>query len=601
MRPVPVLLSACLALATGHTLAFQPSPEELEKAKEDAKAAAPENTKPSEPAKPAPAPDVKGTMQAPNASGVKPSAPAADNEATRILHESAETIRRARLITYSFRQSATGGMAEVTQDITADMRMTRRTPPGAQPTPGDPWYARVVGEGGSTRRRTAFEVVFFREPSLPEQAEWLDNEAKKLSQRAINSPGPGLMLAKTTRLDPLFADQPFSKELSGSTAELTGRETIDGVECDVITLTKGANNTERWYIATSDRIPRQHVKVSNAGQFSGEIVRTLSGVNVDDIDQGSSAAEALRLKLPEGFTEDRAAIPRPVPPANTAPTPNSSPGATAPKPDAAAPPRPSLPATAPEFEIARHGSADDRVTRESLRGNVAVLEFYGSWNVSLDAWHPHLETLAREFAPKGAKFLAASVRERSKDAGAEMLKNANAPFDALVEGDAAAGAFAISVFPAVAVIGKEGELLALVQGCRGESSKFDVQNAIERGLGLPITPRPTPAPSADAQAADSAMLPEAKPGDAQKPDGKKPEPKKPDAKPATPTAPTITKAPPTAPTATPEKKPGAAPTTLSPPHGGLAPMGTPNKDGTRPRNEKPGGGMKPGGKPTKPS
>jgi peroxiredoxin len=161
--------------------------------------------------------------------------------------------------------------------------------------------------------------------------------------------------------------------------------------------------------------------------------------------------------------------------AKSAPTPapasdpSAAPATPAPAPKA----EPFVPTTIPAFELT--SSAGGKVSDASLRGSVAVIDFFGSWNIPSKNWQPLLNAGIK--ADKEIKVFAAAVRERSADAGSKALNDRGIEWPMLSGADQLAKDLGIKVFPATVVVGKDGKV-TIFQNCRGEESVEKVKQAI---------------------------------------------------------------------------------------------------------------------------
>ncbi len=413
-------------------------------------------------------------------------APEQDPAARRAMDRSTEALGAARAITYDAVYSVSGalGSAVPFKSARGSATMVRVGPQGA-PEPGGRWAIRVHGKGDTSRDKdVAFDASF-----INGQTEWLDADKKKLMERADSEArGPAVMMPKTTmRIEGMLTDPPFRVDLDHAVLTLEGQDEVAGVRCDVVLLTRGSGGRQkRWYIAIDDGIPRRAVEISS-GSMAGELDITLSNVRVDVGDPPGVDVASLRVPVPEGYTEDRAkAAPRtpPTPPPSTSvtppPEPAQPPTPEPPKPASPAPPPP--PKMFPDVELDQAGGG--KLKFADLRGSVFVVDFYGSWCIPAPAWHAHLNTLARQFAPTGVRFFGVGVRERDNANLVNDTHETTREFTLLLNGDALARELGARVFPACVVVDKDGHVAALIQGARGEDSAKEVSDALQKALGL---------------------------------------------------------------------------------------------------------------------
>jgi thiol-disulfide isomerase/thioredoxin len=300
--------------------------------------------------------------------------------------------------------------------------------------------------------------------------------------------GPAIMMPRTTmRVEGMISEPPFRGDLDHAALTLEPQDDVGGVRCDVVVLARGTGGRrQRWYIGADDGIPRRAVEVTS-GTMGGELDITLTNLHVDVGDPPAMAQGDLHVPLPDGYTEDRVkgpAKPAPAPP-HTAGSP-TPPGAIAtPEPPKPVPPAPPPPVIFPDAELDQAGGG--KVNFADLRGGVYVVDFFGSWCIPAPAWHVHYNSLAARFAPTGVRFFGVGVRERDN---ANLLNDTREPkreFTLLLGGDAVARRLDLRVYPATVVVDKEGRVVEIVQGARGEDSAKAVSDAIQNALGIAPT------------------------------------------------------------------------------------------------------------------
>jgi thiol-disulfide isomerase/thioredoxin len=174
------------------------------------------------------------------------------------------------------------------------------------------------------------------------------------------------------------------------------------------------------------------------------------------------------------------------------------------------PPAPVAPAVrkAPDFELKDPKGA--AVSLASLKGNVVVLEFAGTWCLPLRDAHPELEALTKDYAHHPVKVYMLDVREKSSANAIDDLSKGGFTFGLLLDADPVARLYDIKTYPSYAIVDKEGTLKEVV----GNYAKYDTMNsvrdAIESATGGPPVPKPenpNPAPKPDESAVTPAPAP----------------------------------------------------------------------------------------------
>lgn len=461
-------------------------------------------TPPSQPNQPAASP------AATPAAGEE-SAPADVPEGKRLILRAQAAFRRVTSMSYRGKQYANGQLASLLGSFEGTIRMLRRPTPSGSNVPFT-WTMNVRGSG--SKSNTEFEATWF---GL--DVEWLDPKEKKLIQKNERSArSPILQSAKYLRVSELLGPEPFSRDLLATAFEIEDAKDVGGVRCDVV-LVKSASQSgkqTRWYFGIDDHLPRRMDTITGAaGSNPTTVSFEFLDLVVETADQPGMNEDELRLRLPDGFTEERdpeTAIPqasRPqqppvvqnpgnavkqIPPGTARP--GESPG-TQPTVEVAAPPPPPPPALAPEFEMAR--PSGEKVSLRSMLaadGNqVLLLDFFGTWSIRAKDWHPVLDELAKANAARGVKVVAMGTRERDTSKLVEYLSKAGFNFDLLVDGYDAAKAYGVKTYPSTAVVAKDGRLIRLIAGGHPES-RDELASAISAALGSePASTSPTTTPT----------------------------------------------------------------------------------------------------------
>jgi hypothetical protein len=385
------------------------------------------------------------------------------------------------------------------------------------------WTTRVTGEGklSAASPESSFDAVYTPSNTV----EWIDNTKKKLIERPANQ-AAATMLASGSRFADGFSARAFSSELGQATTfTMLDRSTVNGVECDVVEATLTSGQKSKWFIGVEDKLPRKLERSSKNNPTAIFEVSNLTSSSTST----PGATDALRLTPPEGYAVDRQGTPKPpaptpepapetvkaVPvtepdtrtesPSEPSPTPAATPTPTTP-----AQPTPTVlpPATLPPFTITT--ATGEAVTHETLRGKVAVIEFFGSWAILTKQWHPKLTDVLGKFNDPKVTPYAASVRERTTENAAECLRANNITFPHLLNAEQLAKLLTITAYPATAVIDPEGKIIGVVQGESDlDRAALKVESHIRVALGgTPIDiPEPQPAPAPAARPSEPQPLP----------------------------------------------------------------------------------------------
>lgn len=440
-------------------------------------------------AKEEPKPGESAAAGAPGAAA--PAAEAAQvSEAQAIVQRAADRIKRAQYGMFDVHVTATGSLAGYTTEATGHV-VTRR----ANASAANPWLMRVTGA----------TVVKSGEPMNLDMAlransrEWVNHEEKTVHEAIKLTPG-GKWLTVANSLWPteIFDRVPYSRVMRNATYTQEAGQEVAGVECDVVLVEskplRGAASKSRWYIAREDSFPRRFERIMSLEGSESLLVMEFTNVRIEDeVPAGDAGEENFRVAVPSGYSEKRDAPKAPPPPAPTpvptatpdgsAPvTPNATPasGATgSPAAQPVEPARPARPAMAPEFELAKLDGT--KVTLASMRGSVVVVDFFGTWAMSAEAWHPRLKSIVSAHGDR-VRLAPVAIRQRQPELAAELLTHAEISAPVLIGTEALAASYGVHLFPAAAVVGADGALVDVVQGCGSPSSEDALRGAIERAL-----------------------------------------------------------------------------------------------------------------------
>lgn len=417
-------------------------------------------------------------------------APSEAMERGRALFQAAaDALAQAQSITYRARSSATGELFVRTgRVVEADIRQARQ-PGGILPG----WRMRVIGTSsgpGGQGASTEFDTAW-----LTANVEWVDHENKKVIEKPFQEArrARAVMLSTPVRLEDMTAYRPFSKEIAGVSYEFEARQEVRGVLCDVVVVAINNGRTRaRWHLSVDDHLPRRVERLIETRSGTASNIVEFSEMRVETSPPTPALLAGLRVPVAEGYAEDRPANAQPAGvPVEPTPVPGPTPGVNDPAVEKPVVPVAAAgPVTAPGFDLAT--PTGERVTLESLRGRVVVLEFGGSWCVNLRHARPELAALLDRFKDQPVRAFAMSVREKNKDAAVSGHAGAPAGLGLLLGAEAVAGAYRAETFPAYAVVGPEGELLAGPSAYVPETTMEDLGRVIDEAVRK--IPAPTPSP-----------------------------------------------------------------------------------------------------------
>ncbi|MBL8762245.1 MAG: redoxin family protein, partial [Phycisphaerae bacterium] len=434
-------------------------------------------------------PSQPPTTQPDAPAAIQPEAQPAGNvdpAAKAILQAMSDAIAKATSIRANVKTTVTGSLSSVTPSTDAAVRLRKD---------GAAWHVRVTGSGTRNGQETNFDVAWGGGA-----ISWLDHKEKKLVGRPQNEArGGSYAMASQAMPTQIIEVPPFNKELAGEEITHAGTEDVDAQACDLLHVRYPKRKTLlKLWIAQSDHMLRKLERSTETTKITSSTIQELTGVVLN---QEVTDAE-LTITAPDGYASDVTTAPRfergrRVPPPDESVGVITPPGAT---PDAASNGANSAqPATAPdtpaEAPLAMLPSVQlalsdgTTLATDSLRGKPAVFVFWGSWSLpSRDALEPICKFAAALKEP-GVPVIACAVRERTKDAGAEFIRNyqpRNRTGDDRLDtgvlrvagsGDELAKALSITRYPTLLAIDAQGRIAKRIEG-------FDPTKTIDELRGV---------------------------------------------------------------------------------------------------------------------
>lgn len=463
---------------------------------------------PANPLAPDPAPASPSGLEAMGVDPAATPAPAAPatSEGRGILERARDRIRATAYVSFRSRVSATGSMTGFSADAEALVTIAK-APPGS----GNPYLIRVTGSGRSKPSDEVRQVdMSIRERSR----EWVDHAQRTVFEKNMRDPGGPLVLIPNSCWPvEVFERNPYARPLKDSSITIEESQTIAGVECHVL-LVESRSGRARWFIAKDDLFPRRHERLISFQGSEGSMIMEISDVQLLETMPPDADPAALRVTVPEGYTETRTAQSAQVtpPPPPVAPTPSDSAlpsdaasraaidasatgdsGKSAAIPASGAESGPVAPSLAPEFDLPTIGG--ERVTLASLRGQVLLIDFFGTWSLAAEPWHERVKTILASTGER-VRFVPIAVRQRNPQLAQDHLDRLGMPARVLIGTEALARSYGVSVFPAAAVVAADGTLVSVIQGCGSEQTAADTAAALTAALER--TPSTPPTPTSDA-------------------------------------------------------------------------------------------------------
>ena len=331
------------------------------------------------------------------------------------------------------------------KNVKARMALTRADTGG--------WIMRITGNGMVAKETTPteFDVVWDRSAIT-----WVDHQAKTVYTRPFGQAKnfKGLQMINGLRIPAISGDRPLGDELAQTVMQLQGTEDIGGVPCDVVltgTALEGQGSRKKVWIAKTDSIPRKLENIIDSKLISASTSVEFTNMKINE----TIPPERAGIVPPEGFAVDKAepVVNKPV------------------KLDKLA---------VPDFELSQPDGT--KVSKATLAGNIAVIQFWGTWSNPSKRSHAELQALADGYKEKGVKFFIASVREKDAEGVAAYLKEANVALPVLLEADSLAERLDVQSVPTVVVIGADGANVRMVSNYMKESTMKEIGEGIETAL-----------------------------------------------------------------------------------------------------------------------
>jgi len=152
---------------------------------------------------------------------------------------------------------------------------------------------------------------------------------------------------------------------------------------------------------------------------------------------------------------------------------------------------------------------DETFTNDSLKGKVALLQFWTTWCPYCRGDQPAVENIIHDFSGKGLVVIAVDVRESRKTLKKYLEEHPRSCHIVLTENTTLVAAFAPKSYPLYVLIDRDGNIAGTQDGAAGESSLRDLLS--RAGLGGPSgafdQPSPDPRTAHPISAKLSGLIP----------------------------------------------------------------------------------------------
>lgn len=132
----------------------------------------------------------------------------------------------------------------------------------------------------------------------------------------------------------------------------------------------------------------------------------------------------------------------------------------------------------------------ERISKDSLRGSVVLLDFWGSWCPPCRESIPMISDLHRKFAGKSFRLVGISSDDDERS-WREFIAAHHMDWPEYIDLDRRVlSIFEINAFPTFIILGRDGTIRFRQSGL-GQNSEQDLEKAINAALGMPLTANPS--------------------------------------------------------------------------------------------------------------
>jgi thiol-disulfide isomerase/thioredoxin len=376
------------------------------------------------------------------------------DQARQLLTESTQALQKAETMSFHARRYATGPVQAIL-NTEGNVKLIRHGSDRAKAT------IRMTGKTPEPGRGTTKDFDVFVSDGI---VTWVDPAQKKVFERQVTARGDGsseLSVGNQLVWENLLDADPYRDQLLNKTdgfkVTVEGKEAVGKDMCDVVKAVYNNGQREVIIHIGPDKLPHKIEKRAPLPPGTGNGTPLSMIVEMTDIkvNEGLKASD-LALGTPEGFTRDVqvAAGPdpkAPQPPAEPVAAIGIAPGTTA-----------------PAFNL--KNTKGETVTLDSMKNNVVVLSFWGTWNGTWKKAAPTVEKIAQSFSGKPVKMVGMAVREKDPAAAASRWTEDKMTFPTVVvpDSDNLLELYKVKGCPAFVIIGGDGKVVDFVQGFPGE-------------------------------------------------------------------------------------------------------------------------------------
>jgi len=390
---------------------------------------------------------------------VSPALAQDDDSARQRLEESRAAIGDLDTLQYTGEVSSEGGLFGTIQELTSIVWMEREGEGEAAE-----WNHRRQGSvvvndprSGDTEE-VEFDVVR-KGPNVTYIAHDLRTVYERFHRAARHR---SITVAQTGWIAEFVQDTPFERELTLPEVRMTldiGGDTVNGEVCDVVEVDFGdQRQVVRWSISQESDLPRR--KETRLGADNMQMY-TITNLAIDQ----ELPENIFELERPEGYAFNTTVR-------------RTARDATRQE------QRQVYPRARPfEVTIAEGPGKGETVSLESLQDHVVILDFWTGWSGTSKDSRDDIQELNIQFQDDPVKVVSMTWRERGRvQAGIDAWEESGATYPLVTGADEVALEYAVSSFPTVFVITKDGRLVFTMNEFNAETFRESIAEAVQKAL-----------------------------------------------------------------------------------------------------------------------
>jgi thiol-disulfide isomerase/thioredoxin len=366
---------------------------------------------------------------------VTPGVGANTEDPKKVLLAAERAIAKLHSAAYSATYEGTGSFSTRTSATSGRIRLEKLPA-------GDPLTARLAAEGyqqpAGNAARERFAAAFNGKTILR-----LNESRKIVTRKALSGTAPdersfgfvtGLLGGPAFHLlmYEFLMLRPFEQQMTGDVIEYEGRAAVGGVLCHVIYVEFGINQAgakrkQRWYFGTKNGLPLkvEDIVTDDKGR-DGAYVLTITDLQANI----AINRRAFSISLPKKYKFQ-----------DYKPSPVVEPLAVG--------------DMAPQWALndasgISHALAD-------YRGQIVVLDFWATWCGPCVRFMPGIQALHDKFKERGVKVFGVNAWEEGN--AAAYFQEKKYTYGLLLNGEAIAHPYRVSVLPHIYVIGTDGRII----------------------------------------------------------------------------------------------------------------------------------------------